>query len=145
MKWNWGTGIVVSFVLFCSFIIYIVVQAFQLDVDLVSENYYKDELNYQQRINDRANLESSGLSVKTNQTAELLAFSFPSDFKGAQGEIHFYHPSREIFDKHFVLALDSENVQNVRKSELVKGRYKIKMNWTAGGKSYFQEDEIFVR
>lgn len=145
MKWNWGTGIALSFVLFCGFVIYVVVRAFQQDVDLVSDTYYKEELNYQQHINDKANLNASGLSVKTNQTTDYLAFNFPSDFKDAQGEIHFYHPSREIFDKHFVLELDSDNIQNVNKSELVKGRYKIKMNWTAGGKSYFQEDEVFVR
>ncbi|WP_258102760.1 FixH family protein [Marinoscillum sp. MHG1-6] len=145
MKWNWGTGIVGSFALFCGFVIYVVVQSFRLDVDLVSDTYYMEELNYQERIDHKSNLAAAGVEVTTVQTGEELNFEFPREFEGAEGDIHFYHPSREIFDRHFKIALNESNVQLIKKSDLVKGRYKVKLNWKAGDKSYFQETEVFVR
>ena len=48
MKINWGTGIVIAFVFFISFILFFIVKASTQDkyeYDLVSEQYYKDELN----------------------------------------------------------------------------------------------------
>lgn len=145
MKWNWGHGIVLSFVLFCTFIIYIVVRAFQLDVDLVSETYYKDELAFQDRIDQRANLASSGLEVTMKQSGEDILITFPEQFAGATGVIHFYHPSREIFDKRYDILLTENHQQSIAKEELIKGRFKVKMEWVVNDTPYFQESEIFLR
>ena len=50
MKINWGTGIILAFIGFIGFILYFVINA-STDVkyrhDLVSQNYYEEELNYQ--------------------------------------------------------------------------------------------------
>lgn len=145
IHFNWGTGIVISFILFCSFIIYIVIRAFQQDIDLVSETYYLDELAYQERIDERSNLAHSGYRVELAQTTEEVVVRFPGSFKNATGEIYFYHPSRELFDKHYVISLDKENQQVINKSELIKGNYKVKINWEVGETAYFQETAIFLR
>ena len=44
MKFNWGTGIVLAFIAFISFIMYFVISMNtnnKYDHDLVSENYYR--------------------------------------------------------------------------------------------------------
>ena len=97
MKWNWGTKIIISFVLFGAFILYMVVQAFMMDFDLVSENYYQDELAFQDRIDEKANLLKSGDQVAINQSGEKVVFAFPDTFKGAEGMIYFY-PETSIQD-----------------------------------------------
>lgn len=144
-KWNWGHNIVVAFVLFCGFVIYIVVRAFQQNIDLVSDTYYLEELAYQQRIDQRSNLAHSGLEVQLKQTAGEVILQFPKTFASATGEIHFYHPSRELFDKRYEIVLNADNQQPIGKHELVKGRYKVKINWVAEDKAYFQEAEIFLK
>ena len=50
MKINWGTGIVLAFIGFISFIMYFVVNMNtnkKYDHDLVTEDYYKQELEFQ--------------------------------------------------------------------------------------------------
>lgn len=145
MKWNWGTKIAISFILFGAFILYMVFQAFRQDFDLVSENYYQDELAYQDRIEEKANLLKSGDEVIINQSIKDVTFQFPETFKGAEGTIYFYHPSRKLFDKRFDLSLDEQNQQKVDREELVKGRYKVKVSWKVDGLSYFQEKELYLQ
>ena len=97
MKFNWGHGIVVAFVLFCTFVVSIVVRAFQEDFDLVSETYYQDEIAYQDRIDSKANLKASGQELAINQNDSQVVMTFPEEFSAANGTVKFYYPSRALF------------------------------------------------
>ena len=58
MKINWGTGIVLAFIGFISFILFFVVRMSmdnKANHDLVTENYYKAELGYQNEIDAENN------------------------------------------------------------------------------------------
>lgn len=145
MKWDWGKGIVLSFILFCGFVIWIVIQAFQQDFDLVSETYYQDELVYQERIDDRSNLHESGLSISFEQKSDDFILSFPPAFAGASGEVKFYHVSKAIFDKTYPIALTEENQQKINKKDLIKGSFKVQVSWNVNDESYFQEQDVFLR
>ena len=145
MKWNWGTKIALSFVLFGVFILYMVVQAFREDFDLVTENYYQEELQYQERIQEKANLLQSGDEIVIESNEKDVLFKFPESFSEAEGIIYFYHPSRKLFDKTFQVALNEQNQQSINTEELVKGRYKVKVSWKADGLNYFQEKEIYLQ
>lgn len=145
IKWNWGTGIVLAFVLFCSFILYIVVRGFQENIDLVSDTYYLDELAYQERITEHSNLHHSGLEVALSQTSSEVKLQFPEGFSDAVGEVYFYHPSREIFDRHYPISLDGQRAQLIPKEDLIKGHFKVKIQWVVNDTPYFQEAQIFLR
>ena len=66
MKWNWGTGIAITLVLFIGLMSFMVFKSTQQRFDLVSENYYEEELNYQEVIDQKRN--SSNVSL--NQIKE---------------------------------------------------------------------------
>lgn len=143
---NWGVKVTIAFVLFAGFILYMVVRAFQQDIDLVSDTYYSEEINFQDRIDQKANLRALGKRVQVSQiSTDQLQFEFPKNHEIASGQIHFYHVSRTLFDKRFPIKLDEMGRQNLDTEELVAGRYRIKMSWTAGDKPYFQETEIFIK
>ena len=57
IKINWGTGIVIAMLLFMTFILQFVYRSFDSknSHDLVSKDYYKDELYYQQEIDKMNN------------------------------------------------------------------------------------------
>ena len=58
MKINWGTGIVIAFIAFISFIMYFVINMNinkKYDHDLVTEDYYKKELEFQNDIDKETN------------------------------------------------------------------------------------------
>ena len=145
MKWNWGHGIVVAFVLFCTFIVYIVIRGFQQNIDLVSDTYYLDELDFQNRMDQKSNLANSGLSLELTQGKENIQILFPEAFRASKGTIHFYHPDRAIFDKQYTLALNDSNIQLINKGDLIKGHFKVKVNWEVGETAFFQETEMFIR
>jgi len=143
---NWGVKVTIAFVLFAGFILYMVVRSFQLDIDLVSDNYYSDEINFQDRIDQKANLRALGEKVNVSKIGtDQVRFEFPKDHGLANGEIHFYHVSRKLFDRRFPIQLDSISRQDLNTEALVAGRYKVKMSWTTRGKDYFQESEIFIK
>ncbi len=52
MKINWGTGIIISFILFAGFIGYLAIRIQthpDYEHDLVVKNYYEEELHYNQK------------------------------------------------------------------------------------------------
>lgn len=144
MKFNWGHGIVIAFVLFCTFVVSIVVRSFQEDFDLVSETYYQDELAYQDRIDSKANLKASGKELSINQNDSQVVMTFPEVFSAANGTVKFYYPSKALFDKEYPIKL-AGNQQVFEKEDLAKGRYKVQVTWQVGENNYYQEKELFVR
>ncbi|MEM6736616.1 MAG: FixH family protein [Bacteroidota bacterium] len=139
---NWGNSIAVAFVLFASFIGYMVVKAFQEDFDLVTEDYYAQEINYQNKLVKLANAESFGKVVVIKQETKKLLLTFPDH--QAKGTIQFYHPSREIFDKTFQITLKNGS-QIIDKEDLVPGNYRININWKEGDTQFLQESKILIR
>ena len=58
MKLNWGTGIVIAFGLFMTFILFFVFKVqsnSKYDNELVTENYYQQELKFQSNIDKEEN------------------------------------------------------------------------------------------
>lgn len=139
---NWGNKIILAFVLFATFIGYMVVRAFQEDFDLVTEDYYAQEINYEQKMVRLANTETSGREVKIIQEARHVLVEFPDLL--ASGTIAFYHPSKQLFDKTFEIDL-TDGSQRIAKEGLVPGNYRININWNAEGKDFLQESKIFIR
>lgn len=139
---NWGNRIVLAFICFAAFIGYMVVRAFQEDFDLVAEDYYAQEINYQQKLKQLFNSASLEEQVSVKQGVNEIQFTFP---KTAEGEIYFYHPSRELFDKKFDIKTTSEGLQSISKEDLVPGNYRINISWTNDKKEYFQQSKIFIQ
>jgi len=139
---NWGNRIVLAFVCFAGFIGYMVVRAFQEDFDLVAEDYYAQEINYEQKLVKLANTEATGRSVKIKQESSHVIIEFPD--KLAEGTIEFYHPSRALFDKSYKIDL-KDGAQLIAKENLVPGNYRININWRAEGRDFLQESKIFIQ
>ena len=143
MKWNWGTKIMLSFIAFAAFMGYLVVMSFQQNIDLVTEDYYGEELKYEQRISQMNNVNDLKNKVKIKVDGDHYVITFPHD-QIKLGSIHFYRPDNKVFDKIYDLK-DSENQYVVSKAELIPGRYRIKIGWEATGKKFYQEEVVFVR
>lgn len=141
---NWGHKITITFILFAAFILYMVVRAFQEDIDLVSEDYYAQEIAHEGKMQQIANFNDLDQKVEMKQLAQHIMLTFPKQ-SVATGQIHFYHTSRKIFDKTFAIALDENFQQQVAKTDLVSGNYRVKITWNADGKDYFQQEQIFVQ
>jgi hypothetical protein len=145
-KISWPTGIIIAIVAFVIFIlsfVYKVTFLPEYDHHLVSEEYYKDELNYQQEIDK----EKKGLELKENiviqKSDEGLLIKFPSEFDASTitGTISFQRMSNDKID--FELPIELTSLDFLIKDEnLVDGRWDVKIEWTVNNIDYLYKEKI---
>ena len=83
MKFTWGHGIVVALGLFISFILYLifVFPIGKQNSELVTENYYEDELSYQKVIDAKNNAETLATKPQYAQLPYGIRIAFTKDIK----------------------------------------------------------------
>ena len=144
MKFNWGNRILVVILVFIGGMGYLVYQCLNTNYELVSEEYYKDELAYQKVIDASKNSESLSSKVQVGSNADALWFQLPNEMKAApiKGSIYFYCANASANDRKFMLDVDKEARQTILKSALPLGNYTVKIQWETGGKAYYSEQNI---
>ena len=146
MKINWGTGIVIAFMLFISFIMYFVINMNvnkKYDHDLVTEDYYQEELLHQKEIDKVDNAKELKENVSWKKTDDGILVSFPKDlvFKNITGTVFLYRPSNKKLDSEIPISL-SDHYLLIPKTRLLDGRWNIKVDWKYDGKSYLYKESI---
>jgi len=146
MKINWGIGIVLAFIGFISFILYFVIQMNtneKYDHDLVTEDYYKEELEYQDDINSLVNANNLKENIAYEKTNEGLLIKFPKnlDINKITGKVFLYRPSNKQLDIETDISLSEPNLL-IPDNRLVDGRWNIKIDWQYNGQTYLYKKEI---
>jgi len=147
IKINWGTGIVIAFVIFMGGTISTAVYLMNKDINLVADDYYDQEINYQKHI-DRmertSQLEEKQIIFFDGSTVKII---IPKVLvkKELSGEIYFYRPSDSNSDIKITLIPDTSGIQVIPVERLDKGYWKIKVSWLSNGKDYFSEDRILIQ
>jgi len=148
MKLNWGHYLALAMVAFMIFILSFVYKTFtreSYDHHLVSKNYYKDEMNYQQEINAMDNAKKLTENVKIVNTAEGVNITFPTtmDFSKIKGKIDFQRANNVKLDFSLPINLKSNSLL-IPKDKLVAGYYDVKIDWEANGVKYlFKENHKY--
>ncbi len=146
MRISWGTGIVLAFIGFIAFIMYFIITMNvndNYDHDLVSEDYYGEELKYQNDINKLKNAKTLKTNISYKTSAEGLIINFPEDinYKDITGKMFLYRPSNKQLDFESAISL-SNSYLLIPDSRLVDGRWNIKIDWQYNGKSYLFKESI---
>ncbi|WP_033961459.1 FixH family protein [Psychroserpens jangbogonensis] len=146
MKINWGTGVVLAFIGFISFIMFFVIRMNtndKYDHDLVTEDYYKAELEYQNDINKEENSQNLASDITWEKTSEGLEIIFPEQLKADEikGKVFLYRPSNKQVDFETSISLSNHNLL-IPDKRLLDGRWNIKVDWQYNGKSYLYKKEI---
>lgn len=142
---NWGHKIVISLVVFMILTLVMVGIAMrQKDISLVSDNYYEDELAYQQIIEKMENVRDweHSIVLKIQPNERILNIHYP-DSVTIKGNIRFFRPSDENQD--FRLAMQPDlSIQAIKWEGRSKGLWKIMMEWESEGKLFYQEDKLVL-
>ncbi|MBL7856782.1 MAG: FixH family protein [Cyclobacteriaceae bacterium] len=142
---NWGKWIVVSFVLFAAFIGTLVTVCVRQDVNLVTKDYYKDELVYQDQIERQQNarvLDSKPSFTIIDQTYLVVSFDLFGEVE--KGEVKLFRPSNEKLDQNFAIQTSGDVTQRFKLGAVDNGMYRVKMFWTMNGKEYYTEEVIYI-
>ena len=145
MKFNWGTGIFIFYTAFVVFILALVYRTTQENIDLVTDDYYQQELEYQDIIRKKANATNldSGLTYSINKMN--VVFSFPPAQKEIDGNIKIYRASNKKFDKDFEIDLNDQNKMIVSMDNSPLGLYKMMVLWENDSIGFYVEEDIYLK
>lgn len=149
MKISWGTGIVIAFGLFITFILYFVftVQSdSKYDNELVVEEYYKHDAHFgdeMARIQNAADLMQKPTITSVANGIEIV---FPTVFdpKKIKGKVSLYRPSNKKLDFEIPISLSDATTLLIPKKSLAGGRWDINMEWQYDGKLYLTKETIYI-
>lgn len=138
---NFGKWIIVAFVVFAAFIGTLVTVCMREDISLVSKDYYKDELAYQDqitRINNTAEL-SRKPTLKIVES-KFLEVTFNQNLPIEKATLKLFCPSNPAHDETFELS--GNNRQVVELTDIHKIMFKGKLLWKMDGKEFYTEEVI---
>jgi hypothetical protein len=140
---NWGNKLILVFIGFAGLMATLVYKAVNTRFELVSKEYYQDELRYQDKIDGRANAATIGV-VTVSTTEENLVLQMPKEMNGltVKGEIWFYCKTEAAKDFRLPLAIDLEGKQIIARNKLAADKYLMKLTWEAADKKYYLEKDI---
>jgi nitrogen fixation protein FixH len=144
MKINWGTGIVIAFIAFIGFILFFVVKMSgeQASHDLVTEDYYRAELNYQKEIDAEKNAnEKAKISIEKTTKGLLVAFPATMNYQKIKGKVSLYRPSDKHLDFDLPISLSNSHLL-IPDKRLLGGRWDITVYWNYEGANYLHKEKF---
>lgn len=141
VSWGWKAGLL--YASFVAMMVFMVVVSTRQKIDLVSKDYYKDELEYQRVIDAGKNQSELSVPLIIRANESVISLEFPNEFKDKmlKGEIHFYSPVNDKWDRKIALIAEN-NSMSISRTKLQNTLYTMKINWEADGKKYYQETAI---
>lgn len=149
-KWAaWPVGIVISFLLFFGLIFGSMYFMLQEDVGLVSEDYYADEVAFQEHIDRNKNTHQMGKTPEfdIDRTLGLMTIGFQVDSliqADPTGTILFFRPSNAGLDQEMAVAVDPSGRMLIPLSMLKRGYWRVRIEWSEGETAFYHEEEIIV-
>jgi hypothetical protein len=146
MKINWGTSIVIAIISFMTFILYLVITMTtnqEFNHDLVTEEYYKQELTFQDQLDRETNSKNLVTNIMVEKLDKGMLVSFPADLdlSAIKGSIFMYRPSNKEQDFSIPLNLSTHQIL-IPGEQLESGRWNIEINWAYDTESYYYKKEF---
>ena len=145
-NFNWGTGIFVFYTIFAAILFFAVYRSTQHDHSLVVENYYEEDIRYQNRFDQIQNSRSleAGLVIQLNGEEKTISLDFPKEKEGISGEILLYRANNKKLDQHIPIILNEENKMIIPTDKILTGYWKMEVEREMEGKSYFDKKVIKI-
>lgn len=146
MKLNWGTSIVIAIISFIGFILFFVVRMSTDDKanhDLVTEDYYRAELSYQDEIDAETNAKTDAVQLVIEKNTNGLLVTFPEKVTAekVEGKMFLYRPSNKHLDFDFPISLSNSHLL-IPDKRLVGGRWNITVSWEYQNETYLHKESI---
>lgn len=145
-KLNWGTGILITIIIFLVISIGSTIFLMNQKVDLVSGDYYNKGIEHQKQIDrmNRTNLLDDRVSINLENSS--IRFIFPKELsqKNYKGNIQFYRPSDSNKDFVIDLNIDSTGQQLISTNNILKGYWRVKVDWAIDSIEYYKESSFVI-
>ena len=140
---HWGIAVAAVYTLFAGSTLGFVVFALSRPVELVSADYYERSLAHDARQAALARAAALGDALRVEAGPDVLAIALPAaQAPTATGRVTFYRPSDIHADRTVSLALDAAGRQRIPVTGLARGRWLVRLEWTAAGVAYAHEQAL---
>ncbi len=145
-KFNWGTGILITIIVFMAITISTVIFLMSQDVDLVASDYYDKGIHHQEQIDRMNRTNKMGDEVSISPENGFIKLVLPKSFvqKSLTGVIQFYRPSNEKKDFAVAVAIDTSGHQLISTQSMDKGYWRVKLNFTQDEVEYYKESSFVI-
>jgi len=145
MKLNWGHKIAIVYTVFVGFMVFMLVLSMQEDHELVTQDYYEQELQVQKRIDASKNLGDAGFEVEiTPLNGELIIQVEGIDApQNTIGKVNLYKPDNASLDESLSLNLNETGLMTIQPKGK-KGRYTVSLNFEVDGVPFYREQDILL-
>ncbi len=144
----WPWAIILTFVVFISGTVSLVVMACSQRVELVRPNYYEQELRYQAQVERLNRTQQLAIPARVTYDAarKALLVSLPPEHRQAQlsGSIELYRPSEAGLDRRLELHPDAQGTQTIDAAALAHGLWKVRLAWRVAGQEYFMDQKVVI-
>ena len=143
---NWGQKLMMGFIVVAAGMIYLAYRCMHVNTDLVTKEYYKDELKYQDVIDGTKMANALNGKVQLIQDQEEITVQLPAEMKNenVSGNIWFYCAADVKKDRHISIKTNSEATQQINKKILIPGIYTVKFDWSSNNKHYHAEQTFTI-
>ncbi len=139
-KFTWGHGIVLALLSFIGFILYMifVFSHGQQNSELITDNYYEEELAFQDVIDAKNNADKLENRPTYEQNEHQIAVVFPKEFnnENTSFSIDLHRSEDQKLDVKREMKLDAYNRIVIPAKVLRKGNYVLRMKWTKAKTNY---------
>lgn len=139
-KFTWGHGIVLAMLSFMGFILFMifVYSSGKQKSELITEDYYEQELAFQDVIDAKNNADALTEKPLYEQNKFQIAITFPKEYTNDNTtfNIHLYRPEDGNLDVESKMTLDYHNRIVIPAKVMKKGDYMLKLKWTKDNKNY---------
>ncbi len=139
---NWGKSLILVMAIFITFILVMVVKMVSTSTDLVSDDYYQKEIDYEQEIVAVKNMQRLNAKTDIVVSEEFLVFKLPTDVPFTNLKIHLIRPNDQKLDKTF--AVNDTKTFLIPISELQKGKYSVEMTFKVDSIPCMQKEKIDI-
>jgi nitrogen fixation protein FixH len=116
--------------------------------ELVSTDYYEQEMAYQQQINRLRRSADSGVSIGYAPVGQggviRIAWPLASRPADAQGRVRLYRPSEAALDREVPLLVGADGIQSINAGTLKPGLWKVRVHWGPEVSGYYAEGSVVV-
>lgn len=144
MKFSWGKAIFLVMTVFVLLMASFMYRAAFNQEELVAEDYYAQELRYQEQIDKLNRTAALDGKVHVVLNGSTLQIEWPQAVrnKAVVGELYLQRPSDARADARFPVKPDTSGVASIDLGDRLKGAYNIVLEWSADGTTYLTQERL---
>lgn len=147
MKFTWGKAIFLVMTVFVLLMASFMYRAAFNQEELVAEDYYAQELRYQEEIDKLNRTAALQGKVQLMLDGSNLRIQWPQELraKALEGELYLQRPSDSRADARFPVKPDTGGVAIIDMGDRLKGKYNAVLEWSANGTTYLTKEQLYFQ